>query len=177
MKLLPLLFISLIVTAYSSNNGCAPKKKKKAATNVEVPPDSPIPTVPTPPPQEPPTTPKPGEPNPVPTPGNPSNPTPTPTPTPPDVPVPGQPNPVPMPNPIPLDPRGTPIIPRTPVVVAPHVIMNTGTVFSYSGGRISSSICQDVNVHAYYVPCANSGLYCFGPKCGYFVCQRWGFWP
>ena len=174
MKLLSLLLFALVVT---STNGCAPKKKKKAATNVEVPPDSPIPTVPTPPPQEPPTTPKPGEPNPGPTPGTPSNPIPTPTPTPTPVPdVPGQPNPVPMPNPIPLDPRGTPIIPRTPVVVVPHVILNTGVVFVYSGvTKLSSSICRDTNINAYYVPCANSGLYCWAPQCGYFVCQRWSF--
>jgi len=38
-----------------------------------------------------------------------------------------QPAPVPMPNPLPTDPRGIPIIPRIPIIAAPHIVMNTPT--------------------------------------------------
>lgn len=160
MKLLPLLLLfSLVIVTVSSSNGCAPKKKKKTA-NVEIPPDSPIPTIP-----------KPGDPNPIPEPSPIPSSTPTPT-----TPTPN--NPIPISNPVPLDPRGVPIIPNTPVTTAPHIILKTGIVSVYRGGTLSSEICRDPNIHAYYIPCANSGsLYCWEPQCGYFVCQRWGFWP
>ena len=140
---------------------------------MEVPPDSPPPVVtpngsPVPPPQEPgtPTT------TPTPKPQDPNNPVPTPTPAPTN---PGTGNPPPPLQPVPLDPVGNPIIPRTPIVPVPHVILNNGTV-SYYTGVVSSAICQDPNVKAYYVPCpTDNGLYCWGPQCGYFTCVRWGW--
>jgi len=172
LRLLP-LFLSLFLIG-SVVDGCAAKKKKKPAS-VEVPPDSPPPAVtpngsPVPPPQEPgtPTTPEPK-------PQDPNNPVPTPTPIPTTPIDPGTGNPLPPLQPVPLDPVGNPIIPRTPIVVVPHVILNNGVV-SYYTGRVSSAICQDPNVKAYYVPCpTNNGLYCWGPKCGYFTCVRWGW--
>lgn len=173
LKLLP-LFLSLFLIG-SLVDGCAAKKKKKPAS-VEVPPDSPPPAVtpngsPVPPPQEPgtPTT------TPTPKPQDPNNPVPTPTPIPTTPTDPATGKPLPPLQPVPLDPVGNPIIPRTPIVVVPHVILNNGVV-SYYTGRVSSAICQDRNVKAYYVPCpTNNGLYCWGPKCGYFTCVRWGW--
>jgi hypothetical protein len=105
-------------------------------------------------------------------------PTPTPTPTPTNPNIPNNPSPNPLP-PVPLDPRGTPVIPQTPLVMAPHVIFNNGATSYYTGfSTISSAICQDRNVAAYYVPCANSkALYCWGSttKCGYYKCVRFGW--
>jgi hypothetical protein len=148
MKLLPLLLS--VFLAGTVVDGCA--KKKKPATAVQVPADNPPPTVPTPPPQDP---------NPS-TPQDPSSPTPT------------NPELLPLP-PVALDQSGDPIIPRTPVVDAPHVIFNSGATAYYSG-TVSSNICQDRNVKAYYKPCDPNGLYCFfTPSCGYFTCTTFSF--
>ena len=157
--LLP-LFLSVFLVG-TVVDGCATRKKKPAYA-VQVPADNPPPTIPTPPPQEP-SNPS----NPTPPPQDPSKPTPTPT---------GTPNPVPSPlPPVPLDRSGTPIIPRTPVVYAPHVIFNSGAT-AYYRGTVSSDICLDWNVKAYYKPCQTdpNGLYCFAPSCGYFTCVRRG---
>lgn len=169
MRIIITLLVSCLLLPIALPTACKTKKKKPATTplteqppRVLVPGDDNDPTKPQPPPIE----------TPTPEPTPPTSPTPTEAP-PPN--VPDQPAPMPMPNPLPTDQRGVPIIPRTPIIASPHVIMNTGTVFVYNGGaNLSSAICRDTNIKAYYVPC-NSGLYCFAPKCGYFVCKRWGF--
>lgn len=151
--------------------GCKEKRKKKpAATTPPLIVGSPIP-----PPQDPPTT-DPNKPDPKP-PGDNPIPTPPTTEPPKPVPEPAKPNPIPVPAPlpVPLDRYGDPIIPTTPVVADPHVILTTGVVTVMRNARLTAQICQDVNVVAYYVPCPTS-LYCwewFRPACGYFVCVRW----
>ena len=152
-------------------DGCKTKTKKKPA---QTPPT--IVGNPTPPPQEPapgnPDNPsEPGKPNPIPTPGQPT-PTPTPTPT-------GSPNPIPTPAPVPLDRYGDPIIPTTPIVLVPHVILDTGVVRIVRNEILTAQICAESDVTAYYVPC-DTGLNCWGwfkpaATCGYFICQRWGW--
>lgn len=160
-----ILGISVSVSVVES---CKTKTKKKPAQQQ-------LPTIvgsPTPPPQEPAPNPEPGKPNPIPTPGQPI---PTPTPTPTSSP---SPNPIPTPAPIPLDRYGNPIIPVTPVVLAPHVILDTGVVVIVRNEVLTAQICAEADVTAYYVPCSDTGLNCWGwfkpaVTCGYFICQRW----
>jgi hypothetical protein len=161
-----LKWISLLLTVFvvlGSVEGCAPKKKKKpagVAPIVNNPPTFPTPSFsPTP---EPTTTPV----EPTPTPTNTVTPSPTPTPSNGQLP------------PVDKDDAGNPIIPTTPIAPTAHTILQTGAVLTYPG-IVSSSICRDGQIVAYFKPCSSGGLYCWTlPQsqdvCGYFVCRRNG---
>ena len=165
--LMLVLGISVSMTVVGS---CKTRKNKKPAAD--------LPTIvgnPTPPPQEPSNPDNPSEPekpNPIPTPTR--QPAPTPTPIPPNSP---SPNPIPNPAPVPLDRYGDPIIPTTPVMLEPHIILDNGAVRIVPA--LTAPICS-AGVAAYYVPCSNTagGFNCwegFQPAgtCGYFICPRW----
>ena len=165
MRLLP-LFLSIVMIF--SVGSCANRKKKK--NPVPAPTVSPIPPIPPFPPTPPAETPTPPPFPPTP-PTEPSTPTPptepsTPTPTPSN----GQ-----LPS-VELNGEGIPIIPQAPITTTAHVIMTNGNVMVYRGW-ISSGICFDSRITAYYKPCAN-GLYCWSTpatqqqQCGYFICNR-----
>jgi hypothetical protein len=69
-----------------------------------------------------------------------------------------------------------------PIVPVSHVVLNSGVVVLYQGKEMTSNICRDTDVYAYYISCGNEsgGLYCWEwfkptPQCGYFICQRWSW--
>ena len=69
-----------------------------------------------------------------------------------------------------FDPWGAPILPTTPLVPDPHVILTTGEVLIVDPRLIGANLCVGSTVSAYYQPC---GVYlCARVQCGYFVCRR-----
>lgn len=161
MKLLPLFLSAFMIFNIQS---CAGRKKKNPVPAPTVSPTPPIPPFP-------------------PTPPVPPTETPTPPPFPPTPPEPGKPTPTPTPTPsngqlppVSLDVDGIPIIPQAPITTTAHVIMTDGSVLVYRGW-VSSVICFDSRITAYYKPCP-TGLYCWSTpavsqqQCGYFICNR-----
>jgi hypothetical protein len=143
--------------------GCKTKKAKKPSPVPTVSPTQPpVPPIPPPNPNKP-DVPPPNPNKPDVPPPNPNDPTPSPTPTP--IPSNGQ-----LPS-VQIDANGDPIIPQTPIVSTAHIVMTDGSARIYTGW-VSSLICFNSRVVAYYKPC-DTGLYCWTPatQCGYILCR------
>ena len=72
---------------------------------------------------------------------------------------------------VPLDIRGTPVLPANPIVPVNHAILTNGEVIVLDPTYNVTSVCADISVVAYYKACATYLSLC-RESCGYFVCRR-----